>query len=59
MTKLEFQDLVSNTINNVYKRNSKLFEETEQIETPLATQIAVISVIEILQKEGIFPKFED
>lgn len=59
MTKVELQQLVDETVSELFDMNEKVFTESNQLMTPLSSQIAVHAVLKILQKYDIFPKCED
>lgn len=59
MKKSDLQKLIHETVSNLYDVNEKNFDSSEQIMTPLSSEISVYAVIKILEQQGIFPKLED
>lgn len=59
MKKVELAELVNQKVTKLMEDNREYFNETQNIMTPLSSQLAVHATLQVLQDFGIFPKTED
>lgn len=59
MTKKDLAILINQEMNKVFDTNKEIVNNAEIAPNPLTVQLATLTTIQVLQKCGIFPKYEE